>query len=408
MQEAEDAVQTTFLNAFRAFRRGVRPELEAAWLYAIAGNVCRSRRRSFFRRRRVECDDDLDALSEVIAAPARFEAEALMGLGNALADLPESQRNAILLREWQGLSYAEIAKEMGISGAAVETLIFRARRNLAQGLEAEGGSSRRGVVSGLNVGSLLTGLKALLGAGGAAKLAAAGATVVVVTAAAVPAEHHSTPAAKSAAAPLRSVVSAPSTVARDPVALLAAPFTTVGTPRAAKKTAGGQATVAKLKPQTAVVAPAPAEVAATPVTPAPHPKASHWKSANAGGHSQSTSYTGASHGTPHSTVAHKTAQAHGGGHSQSSSHVQASHGSTHSAVAHRPAQGHAAPKSPAQPAKPAAKIQHATKAQHTEPAHTAAAAPTGHDAHAADSLSHASHEPDQQTTSHGHDSSGHR
>jgi RNA polymerase sigma-70 factor (ECF subfamily) len=35
-EEAEDAVQTTFLNAHRAFQRGVRPELEAAWLYAIS------------------------------------------------------------------------------------------------------------------------------------------------------------------------------------------------------------------------------------------------------------------------------------------------------------------------------------------------------------------------------------
>ena len=134
-EEAEDAVQTTFLNAFRAFRRGVRPELEAAWLYAIAANVCRSRRRSFFRRRRVECDDDLHALEDVIAAPQALETEALIGLGDALASMPESQRKAILLREWQGLSYREIADEMQVSQAAVETLIFRARRSLAQGLE---------------------------------------------------------------------------------------------------------------------------------------------------------------------------------------------------------------------------------------------------------------------------------
>src|SRR3954466_205183 len=99
-EEAEDAVQTTFLNAFRAFRRGVRPELEAAWLYAIAANVCRSRRRTFFRRRRVECDADLHALEDVLAAPQPLEQEALMGLADALAAMPESRRTAILLREW--------------------------------------------------------------------------------------------------------------------------------------------------------------------------------------------------------------------------------------------------------------------------------------------------------------------
>jgi RNA polymerase sigma-70 factor (ECF subfamily) len=190
VQEAEDAVQTTFLNAFRAFRRGVRPDLEAAWLYAIAANVCRSRRRSFFRRRRVESDDDLHALAEVIAAPQGHEAETLMGLGDALADLPENQRNALLLREWQGLSYAEIAKEMGLSHSAVETLIFRGRRNLAKGLEEKDG---RRLVGGLNVGSLLTALKGLLGGAGAAKLALGGAAVIA-TAVAVPALHHGTPA----------------------------------------------------------------------------------------------------------------------------------------------------------------------------------------------------------------------
>ncbi|MDX6504852.1 MAG: polymerase sigma-70 factor, subfamily [Gaiellaceae bacterium] len=184
-------MQTTFLNAFRAFRRGVRPELEAAWLYAIAANVCRSRRRSFFRRRRVECDDDLHALEDVLAAPQPLEAEALIGLGDALAAMPENQRHAILLREWQGLSYAEIAAELGITHAAVETLIFRARRTLAKGLDAEQSKPRR-LVGGLNLGSLATALKGLLGGAGAAKLVAAGA-VVVVAGAAIPIVHHAIP-----------------------------------------------------------------------------------------------------------------------------------------------------------------------------------------------------------------------
>jgi RNA polymerase sigma-70 factor (ECF subfamily) len=191
-EEAEDAVQTTFLNAFRAFRRGVRPELEAAWLYAIAANVCRSRRRSFFRRRRVEVDDDLHALEDVIAAPQALETEMLIGLGEALASMPESQRTAILLREWQGLSYAEIAREMNLTNGAVETLIFRARRALAKGLEEEP-SRRKKIAGGINVGSLLTALKGLLGGAGAAKLAAAGTVAVVATFAAQPLVHHLTP-----------------------------------------------------------------------------------------------------------------------------------------------------------------------------------------------------------------------
>ena len=50
--------------------------------------------------------------------------------------MPENLRRVILLREWQGLSYAEIAETTGHTHAAVETLIFRARRHLAKALAA--------------------------------------------------------------------------------------------------------------------------------------------------------------------------------------------------------------------------------------------------------------------------------
>jgi RNA polymerase sigma-70 factor (ECF subfamily) len=56
--------------------------------------------------------------------------EQLDALREALATLPERQRRAILLREWQGLSYAEVADELRLTVAAVETLLYRARRSL--------------------------------------------------------------------------------------------------------------------------------------------------------------------------------------------------------------------------------------------------------------------------------------
>jgi RNA polymerase sigma factor (sigma-70 family) len=121
-EEAEDAVQTTYMNAFRALGRGVVPEAESAWLFKIAENVCLSRRRSSWRRGRIE-------------SPSDFEIIELIGIEDALASMPEQQRRAILLREWQGLSYREIAEELELTQSAVETLIFRARRSLAQGLE---------------------------------------------------------------------------------------------------------------------------------------------------------------------------------------------------------------------------------------------------------------------------------
>ncbi len=133
-EEAEDATQTTFLNALRGLQRGVAPEYEAAWLYKIAQNVCLTRQRSSSRRRRIESATDLETLQDAI--PARsVDSDELFGLSGALAALPEAQRRALLLREWQGLSYREISEQLGITQAAVETLLFRARRSLAAGLE---------------------------------------------------------------------------------------------------------------------------------------------------------------------------------------------------------------------------------------------------------------------------------
>jgi len=192
-EEAEDAVQSTFLNAFRGIKGGVVPESESAWLFKIAHNVCLTRRRSSWRRGRVESPTDFEVVEELAPAPPR-RADELIGLQDVLERLPEQQRRAILLREWQGLSYREIGRELALSQAAVETLIFRARRSLAEGLEAPAEPrSRRRLASGA-LGGLLTLLQSFLAGGGAVKVvavvAAAGAGGVVASA---PLHHRLTP-----------------------------------------------------------------------------------------------------------------------------------------------------------------------------------------------------------------------
>jgi RNA polymerase sigma factor (sigma-70 family) len=178
-EEAEDAVQSTFLNAFRGIKRGIVPELESAWLFKIAHNVCLSRRRSSWRRGRVESPADFELVEEVAPAPAR-RADELIGLQDVLEEMPESQRRAILLREWQGLSYREIAGELDLSQAAVETLIFRARRTLASGLERP--PERRRIARAADWGNVATALKSLLvGGSAAAKVAATVAAVSATT-----------------------------------------------------------------------------------------------------------------------------------------------------------------------------------------------------------------------------------
>jgi RNA polymerase sigma-70 factor (ECF subfamily) len=182
-EEAEDAVQHTFLNAYRSLRRGTRPRAEAAWMFAIAANVCRERRRSAWRRSRFEVVSD-DGLVGDRAAPEHSH-EELTGVADALAELTPNQRRAILMREWQGLSYREIAAELALTEGAVETLLFRARRSLAGKLDRS-----RGRVWGMtNLGSALAWGKTLLG-GTAAQLAAAMLVVTAGVTAASPVQPH--------------------------------------------------------------------------------------------------------------------------------------------------------------------------------------------------------------------------
>ena len=128
--EADDVTQIAFLNAFRALRRGEEPDKPRAWLVAIARNVVRRRYRVLATRpREVLLDPDAAADPSELDGPSAGEIAA------AIRRLPPNQRAVILLREIQGLSYAEIATELDLSVAAVETLIFRARGNLAGELE---------------------------------------------------------------------------------------------------------------------------------------------------------------------------------------------------------------------------------------------------------------------------------
>jgi RNA polymerase sigma factor (sigma-70 family) len=128
--EAEDVTQIAFLNAFRAIRRGEEPEKPRAWLVTIAQNVCRRRYRDLARR-----PQEVGLDPEVAVAVAEVDGPTAGEIAAAIRRLPENQRAVILLREIQGHSYMEIAAELDLSVSAVETLIFRARRNLSEQLE---------------------------------------------------------------------------------------------------------------------------------------------------------------------------------------------------------------------------------------------------------------------------------
>jgi RNA polymerase sigma-70 factor, ECF subfamily len=129
--DAEDVTQTTFLNAYRAYvERGTRPEKPQNWLIAIAHNVCRQRFRQSARRpSEVSYEDDIADSFPVDEAPTGED------IRRALGHLAFNQRAALVMRELEGRSYAEIAEILDVSTSAVETLIFRARRALREQLE---------------------------------------------------------------------------------------------------------------------------------------------------------------------------------------------------------------------------------------------------------------------------------
>jgi RNA polymerase sigma factor (sigma-70 family) len=128
--DAEDVTQTTFMNAYRAFARGERPRTPQNWLIAIAHNVCRQRFRQLQRR-----PNELPLEEDIAQAVPDDDTPSAEDIRRALSHLAFNQRAAIVMRELEGRSYAEIGDVLEISTSAVETLIFRARRALREQLE---------------------------------------------------------------------------------------------------------------------------------------------------------------------------------------------------------------------------------------------------------------------------------
>lgn len=128
--DAEDVTQTTFVNALRALERGEQPRKPTNWLITIAHNLIRQRfRQQQSRPREVELDRDVATLE------ADNDGPSIDDLVRALQRIPSAQREALVLREMEGRSYKEIAPILGVTLTALETLIFRARRSLAEELE---------------------------------------------------------------------------------------------------------------------------------------------------------------------------------------------------------------------------------------------------------------------------------
>jgi RNA polymerase sigma-70 factor, ECF subfamily len=173
--ETDDAVQQTFLSAQRALLNGSSPRNAAAWLAAIARHESLARVHARMRDP-LPVDTEAEAAGPDAHALAVGRQEA-GELRDALAELPPQQRAAILLREVRGFSYEEVASTLSVTPAAVESLIFRARRSLQLRL--------REALAAFSPGMAWRNLAARIGGGAAgpaaAKAAAVGVGAAVIT-----------------------------------------------------------------------------------------------------------------------------------------------------------------------------------------------------------------------------------
>jgi len=139
---AEDAAQESLLKLHAAALRG-QPLRVRPWLSVVARNTCVDEQ----RRRRPDLPGELP--ERAVAGDDPFELDA--ALADAWSHLAGRHREVLYLREVLGFSYKEIGAVMGLSMAATETLVFRARGALKREYERSGGTSFGSALLGLQL-----------------------------------------------------------------------------------------------------------------------------------------------------------------------------------------------------------------------------------------------------------------
>jgi RNA polymerase sigma-70 factor (ECF subfamily) len=135
-QDAEDLAQEVFVKIWRG-ARGFRGKSKVStWIYRIAVNHCLN-----FRSRRKVRAQSLEEIEERGGLPAALKVEEdgerarrAEIVQDAVRELPDRQRMALILSKFEGRSYREISEIMGVSLSSVESLIFRAKDSLGKRL----------------------------------------------------------------------------------------------------------------------------------------------------------------------------------------------------------------------------------------------------------------------------------
>jgi RNA polymerase sigma-70 factor (ECF subfamily) len=155
--DSEDALQEALLRTFRHAGRIREPAAFRAWLYRTVKNACLvGRRRPAAAPRQLQSLDDVVRAVAYEPADAGPRADELLArlessdaLKKALAALPASYREAIFLRDLEGLSTREVARVLGISEANVKVRLHRAHARLKRLMDGDVGfTSPRGARAG--------------------------------------------------------------------------------------------------------------------------------------------------------------------------------------------------------------------------------------------------------------------
>lgn len=145
---ARDIVQETFVRVYLYRDRFKDGTSFSTWAFTIAANLCRNHHRWLGRHPTVSLDEPMDTdrgdtrydqLASAEGAPdfSAQQSERVDALKAAIADLPHDLRTALLLYEYEELSYREIAAVVGCSEKGVESRLVRARIKLKKRLSIE-------------------------------------------------------------------------------------------------------------------------------------------------------------------------------------------------------------------------------------------------------------------------------
>jgi RNA polymerase sigma-70 factor (ECF subfamily) len=151
-QEAEDAAQEIFINIYNNIKNFRGDSKLSTWIYRITVNTCKNKLKQIKRLKAQISEEayeneDGELEQRLVNIKDKEEKEpdnlfASESLRSAILkrvdELTEEQKNVIMLRDVDGLSYEEVGRVMKLSVSAVKSKLFRARENLREKLEKDG------------------------------------------------------------------------------------------------------------------------------------------------------------------------------------------------------------------------------------------------------------------------------